>query len=196
VVLFLAGLGLTYAVFHRVPKGFVPNEDQGYFMVVVQSPSGASLEYTKEIGKQIQTILYDVPEAEGIFAVSGFSFSGSASNRGITFVPLKPYSQRKGDEHSANAVVNRIRGRLSGITGAEVLAFLPAAVQGLGQFGGFQYEVQDQGGHTLEDLAKVTQDVARQGNAREDLTGLFSSYTASDPQFLVTIDREKVKTLH
>jgi HAE1 family hydrophobic/amphiphilic exporter-1 len=73
---------------------------------------------------------------------------------------------------------------------------LPPAIQGLGQFGGFQYEVQDQGSHSLEELANVTQDMVRQGNARKDLTGLFSSYTASDPQFLVTIDREKAKSLH
>jgi len=69
-------------------------------------------------------------------------------------------------------------------------------VQGLGEFGGFQYEVQDQGGHTLEELANVTQDMVRQGSSRKDLTGLLTSYTANDPQFLVTIDREKAKSLH
>ena len=92
--------------------------------------------------------------------------------------------------------MNRIRGRLFGISGALVLPFLPPAVQGLGQFGGFAYELQDQGSHTLEELANVTQDLIRQGSARKDLTGLFSTYTANDPQFVVTIDREKAKSLH
>jgi hydrophobic/amphiphilic exporter-1 (mainly G- bacteria), HAE1 family len=92
--------------------------------------------------------------------------------------------------------VNRIRGRLFGISEAVVLPFLPAAVQGLGQFGGFAYELQDQGNHTLQELANVTLDLVRQGSARKDLTGLFSTYTANDPQFLVTIDREKAKSLH
>jgi hydrophobic/amphiphilic exporter-1 (mainly G- bacteria), HAE1 family len=196
VVLFLAGLGLTYLIFQRVPKGFVPNEDQGYFIIAVQAPSGASLEYTKGIGKQIQTILSDIPEVEGIFAVSGFSFSGSAANQALVFVPLKPYSQRKGTQHAAEPIVNRIRGRLFGISGAIVLPFLPPAVQGLGTFGGFAYELQDQGSHTLQELANVTQDLVHQGGARKDLSGLFSSYTANDPQFLVTIDREKAKSLH
>src|SRR6185312_5185679 len=189
-------LGLTYLVFQRVPKGFVPNEDQGYFIIAVQAPSGASLEYTRAIGQQVQHILQDIPEVRGIFAIAGFSFSGSASNQALIFVPLKPYSQRKGDAHAAEAIVNRIRGRLFGISGAIVLPFLPPAVQGLGQFGGFAYELQDQGSHTLEELANVTHDLIRQGGARKDLTGLYSTYTANDPQFVVTIDREKAKSLH
>jgi HAE1 family hydrophobic/amphiphilic exporter-1 len=196
VALFLVGLGLTYFIFQRVPRGFVPNEDQGYFIILVQSPSGASLEYTRNIGKQLTQILDKVPEIEHVFAVSGFSFSGNASNRGLTFATLRPYSQRKGNEHGAQAVLNKIRGPLSGISEALVIPFLPPAVQGLGQFGGFQYELQDQGGHTLQELANVTQDVSRKGNARKELAGVFSSYTANDPQFLVTIDREKAKSLH
>ncbi len=195
-VLFLGALGLTYLVFQRVPKGFVPSEDQGYFIIAVQAPSGASLEYTKRIGQQVQGILQDIPEVEGIFAISGFSFGGSASNRALIFVPLKPYSQRRGDEHAAAAIVNRIRGRLFGISDALVLPFLPPAVQGLGQFGGFAYELQDQGSHSLEELANTTQQLIRQGSARKDLTGLYSTYTANDPQFVVTIDREKAKSLH
>jgi len=196
VALFLIGLGLTYFIFQRVPRGFVPNEDQGYFIILVQSPSGASLEYTRNIGKQLTQILNKVPEIEHVFAVSGFSFAGNASNRGLTFATLRPYSQRKGNEHGAQAVLNKIRGPLSGISGAMVIPFLPPAVQGLGQFGGFQYELQDQGGHSLQELANVTRDVSRQGNSRKELAGVFSSYTANDPQFLVTIDREKAKSLH
>jgi HAE1 family hydrophobic/amphiphilic exporter-1 len=187
---------MTYVVFQQVPKGFVPNEDQGYLILSVQSPSGASLQYTQNIEKQIQDIVGKLPEVQGVFAISGFSFAGAAPNRGIVFVPLKPYSQRKSAEHSADAVLNRIRGPLFGISGAMVFPFLPPAVQGLGQFGGFQFEVQDQGGHTLDELATVTQDLVRQGNARKDLAGLFTSYTANDPQFLITIDREKAKSLH
>src|SRR6201997_1321446 len=198
VVLFFAGLWLTWFVFQRVPKGFVPNEDQGYFIIAIQCPSGASLSYTKQIGEQINKILSHVDESEGTFAVSGFSFGGNAPNRGLVFVPLKPYSQRKGEAHDADAIVDRIRGDLAGISGAIVIPFLPPAVQGLGQFGGFQFEVQDQGGHTLQQLDDVTQQLIREGDQRKqkDLTGLFTTYSASDPQFLVTIDREKAKSLH
>jgi len=196
VLLFLTGLGATYLVFTRVPRGFVPNEDQGYFIVIIQAPPGASLTYTKKIGEQVNAVMANVPEAEGTFAVSGFSFGGSAPNRAITFVPLRPYSQRQGEAHTADAIVDRIRGPLSGISGAIVIPFLPPAVQGLGDFGGFQFEVQDQGGHSLQDLDDTTEQVIREGNQRKDLTGLFTSFSAKDPQYLVTIDREKAKSLH
>src|SRR5580698_608043 len=196
MVLFFAGLGLTYFVFKRVPTGFVPDEDQGYFIVVMQAPSGASLEYTKAIGKQVAHMLSDVSEAEGTFSIAGFGFSGSASNQGLIFVPLKPYSQRKGEEHTATAIVNRVRPRLFGISGAIVFATLPPAIQGLGQFGGFQFVVQDQAAHTLEELSATTHDIIRQAGARKDLVRLYTPFTANDPQYLVTIDREKAKSLH
>ena len=196
VVVFFFGLGLTYLVFTRVPTGFVPDEDQGYFIIVIQAPSGASLEYTKSIGKQISAMLANVPEAEGTFSVAGFSFAGAAANQGLIFVPLKPYSQRKGDEHAAPAIVNRVRPMLFGIQGAIVFATLPPAVQGLGQFGGFQFVLQDQAAHRLDELAAATQGMLRDSRQRKDLVGLYTAFTANDPQYLVTIDREKAKSLH
>lgn len=196
LLLFVAGLTLAWFVFRRVPKGFVPNEDQGWAIVLIQAPSGASLEYTKKIGDQVTAIAKGFPEIEGTFAVSGFSFGGSAPNRGIVFLSLRPYAQRKGPEHTASAIINRMRGPMFGISGAIVIPIEPPAVQGLGAFGGFQFEVQDQGSHTLQDLDKVTHDMIRQGSAGKDLTGLFTSYTASDPQLVIAIDREKAKSLH
>ncbi len=196
VVLFFVGLGLTYFVFSRVPSGFVPDEDQGYFIIVIQAPSGASLEYTKAIGKQVSDMLSDVPESEGTFSVAGFSFSGSASNQGLIFVPLKPYSQRKGEAHTATAILNRVRPKLFGVSGAIVFATLPPAINGLGAFGGFQFVVQDQAAHNLEDLAGATQSIIAQSHQQKDLVGLYTPFTANDPQYLVTIDREKAKSLH
>jgi HAE1 family hydrophobic/amphiphilic exporter-1 len=196
VVLFFAGLGLTYLVFTRVPRSFVPDEDQGYFIIVIQAPSGASLEYTKAIGKQVSDMLSNVPESEGTFSVAGFSFAGSASNQGLIFVPLKPYSQRKGEAHTATAILNRVRPKLFGISGAIVFATLPPAINGLGAFGGFQFVVQDQAAHNLEDLAGATQSTIGQAHQRKDLVGLYTPFTANDPQYLVTIDREKAKSLH
>ncbi len=195
-VLFVIGLGLTYFVLTRVPKGFVPNEDQGYIIVVIQSPSGASLQYTRSICDQVTSIMQKVPEIDSVFAVEGFSFSGSASNQGIIFAGLKPYSHRRGPEHSSESVVNRLRGPLFSVNGALVFPLLPPSIQGVSEIGGFQFVVQDQGTHSPEELAKVTNDLVRQASARKDLTGLFTPYTANDPQFLLTIDREKAKSLH
>jgi len=195
-VLFFCGLGLTYLVFKRVPTGFVPDEDQGYLIVVIQAPSGASLEYTKGIGEQVSHILAGVPEVRDIFSVAGFSFAGSAPNQGLMFISLKSYAERKGREHAAPAILNRIRPRLFGVSGAIVFATLPPAVQGLGRFGGFQFVVQDQAAHRLDELAAATQGLIREGAQRKDVVSLYTAFTANDPQFVVTIDREKAKSLH
>jgi HAE1 family hydrophobic/amphiphilic exporter-1 len=196
MVPFFAGLGLTYYIFNRVPTGFVPDEDQGYLIIVMQSPAGASLEYTKAIGKQVTDLVSGEPEVWGTFAVAGFGFSGSAPNQGLTFVTLKPYSQRKGEAHTASAILERIRPRMFSISGAIVFATLPPAVNGLGQFGGFQFVVQDHVAHKLDELSNATHDIIQQAGARKDLVGLYTPFTANDPQYLITIDREKAKSLH
>ena len=198
LILFAAGLGLAYFVFKQVPQGFVPTEDQGYLIVAIQAPPGASLDYTRNIGRQVSAITKNIPEVRGTFSIAGFSFGGATPNAGLVFLPLQPYGKRKGEEHTASAVINRLRGPLFGISGAIVIPFEPPAVQGLGQFGGFQYELLDQANHTLQDLDKTTHDLIRASGERKekDLAGLFSTYTANDPQYLVTIDREKAKNLH
>ncbi len=198
LILFAVGLGLAYLVFRQVPQGFVPTEDQGYLIVAIQGPTGASLEYTRNIAAQVTAISKSSPEVEDTFAIAGFSFGGSAPNAGLVFLSLRPYSQRKGREHTANAIINRLRGPFFGISGAIVIPFEPPAVQGLGQFGGFQFELLDQGSHTLQDLDKVTHDLTRAAGERKekDIAGLFTTYTASDPQYVITIDREKAKSLH
>jgi hydrophobic/amphiphilic exporter-1 (mainly G- bacteria), HAE1 family len=196
VVLFFAGLGLTYEVFTRVPKSFVPDEDQGFLIVVMQAPAGASLEYTTAIGKQVKQIMTSQPEVEDVFSVAGFSFSGAAANQGLMFVSLRPYSQRKGAQHTAMAILNRVRPQLFGVSGAIVFATLPPTISGLGAFGGFQFVVQDLAAHRLDELAATTQGMIRAGSQRKDLVSLYTPFTANDPQFVVTIDREKAKSLH
>jgi HAE1 family hydrophobic/amphiphilic exporter-1 len=198
LILFAAGLGLAYFVFGRVPQGFVPTEDQGYLIVAVQAPTGASLEYTRKIGTQVTEITKNIPEVLGTFAVAGFSFGGATPNAGVVFLTLQPYEKRKGRDHTAAAILDRLRGPLFGISGAIVIPFEPPAVQGLGQFGGFQFELLDQATHTLQDLDKTMHDLIRASGERKekDLTGLFSTYTANDPQYVVIIDREKAKSLH
>ena len=148
--------------------------------------------------QQVTEITKNIPEVLGTFAVAGFSFGGATPNAGIVFLTLQPYEKRKGENHTAAAIIERLRGPLFGISGAFVIPFEPPAVQGLGQFGGFQYELQDQGTHTLQDLDKTMHDLIRAAGERKekDLTGLFSTYTSNDPQYVVTIDREKAKSLH
>jgi len=195
IVLFVAGLALTWWVYKVVPTGFLPDEDQNYFIIQAQAPEGASLEYTSDVMRQAEQVLAKVPDIQGVFSVAGFSFSGASSNRGIMFINLKPIDERPGDEHSAQTIVARLRGPLMGISGAVVIPFLPPPIRGLGAFGGFQFELLDQSGGPIENLAAVTRDLTVAGNQSPELRALFSSFTASDPQLFVDIDREKVKSL-
>ena len=193
LIVFFAGLLATYVVYKRVPTGFVPDEDQGWFMVLVQAPPGASVEYTADAMRQVEAVLAKEKAITGAFTVAGFSFSGNSANRGMVFLNLA--DNRKGDKNSAAAIVNRLRAPLSQITDVQAFPFLPPAISGVAAFGGFSFQVLEEGGGTLEDLFLVTQKVAGAGNARKDLSGLFSSYTANDPQFLVKIDRQKASSL-
>jgi HAE1 family hydrophobic/amphiphilic exporter-1 len=196
IVAFLATLGLTYWIYSRVPLAFIPEDDQGYVMVVVQAPQGASVEYTSNICSQIENAVLKLPDVEGTFTVVGFGFSGNASNRAIVFVPLTSFEKRKGDAHSAAALLANMRGPLSQIQGALAIPFNPPAVQGLGNFGGFTFEVEDLGRNSVQQIANATYGLIGQGNASGGrLVGLFTSFTANDPQFLVQIDREKAKSL-
>src|SRR5258708_19733857 len=113
----------------------------------------------------------------------------------MIFANLKGFDERKGKEHSSSAVIQRVTGPLMGIQGALVVPFNPPAVQGLGQFGGFQFELEDLGRKSLEGMGETENKVGAKGNARKDMVGLLTSFTANDPQYLVRIDRGKAKSL-
>jgi HAE1 family hydrophobic/amphiphilic exporter-1 len=196
IVLFLAGLAATAYMYVHVPTGFVPQEDQNYFIVVVQAPQGASLAYTTDVANQAEQILRADPDVFGTFAVPGFSLSGgSSSNYGLIFAPLKPIDDRKGKGHAASDIVARVSPKLFGVPGAIVVAFEPPAINGIGSFGGFQFELQDLGRNTLQDIDTVAHKTVAASRQRKDLQGLFTSFTANDPQQLVQIDREKAKAI-
>jgi HAE1 family hydrophobic/amphiphilic exporter-1 len=195
LVLFLGVLGLTYWIYQSVPRAFIPEDDQGYVMFVVQAPQGASLTYTRDICAKVEETISHVPDITGAFTVAGFSQAGNAPNRAIIYATLKSFAERKGQEHTAAAIIQRLRGPLFGIPGAIIVPFNPPAVQGLGQFGGFQFELEDLGRNSLQDIATAANKLVAQGNASKEVTGLFTSFTANDPQYLVRIDREKAKSL-
>ena len=195
----LAAFALVLAaaafLYLRIPQGFIPEDDQGYLMVVVQTPQGASLSYTKDVCAKVEEAVSHVPEITGAFTIVGFSFSGSASNRAMVFLNLAEFKDRKGSQHSGPAVVARIRNQLMAIPGGLVIPFNPPSVQGLGQFGGFTFELEDLGRNTLQTLADTANQLSTAGNQTGRLAGLFTSFTANDPQVLVKIDREKAKSL-
>jgi HAE1 family hydrophobic/amphiphilic exporter-1 len=195
VGMFLVGLALTWFAWTRIPTGFVPDEDPGTFYVTVQGPSGASLGYTSEVTTQVEQILLGNAEVNGVFCVNGFSFFGAAANRAMMFVRLRPFDERPGEAHSAMAVIQRLYRPFSAITGAVVVPFLPPPIQGIGRFGGFQFEVLDNSGGPIENLAIATNALVAEGGRTPGLVGLLSSFTANDPQVIVSVDRERLQAL-
>ena len=195
VAVFVVMLGLTWWIYGVVPRAFVPEEDQGYIMVQVQAPAGASLEYTGRIARQAEKIILSDPDVLALFSVMGFSFSGAAPNQGIMFVRLKPFEDRVGDEHSAQAVLGRITGPLFSLPGAIVVGFAPPSIPGLSRFGGFEFQVLDQTGTDITALARGTQALVAAGNQSPRLRSLFSPFTVNDPQLQVTIDRQRAIAL-
>jgi HAE1 family hydrophobic/amphiphilic exporter-1 len=193
--LFVLLLGLTGLLYKITPQAFIPEEDQGFFMVLVQAPEGASVAHTTEVVKQVEAAVRAEPDAGDTFLVVGWSFVGAASSRAILFVNLKPMDQRKGKQHAAEAVVGRLFGPLSSISGAMVFPILPPAVQGLGQFGGFSLEVLDPGDNPPARPQEAIESLIAAANKRPEANGLFSAFTASNPQLLVQIDRDKAKRL-
>jgi HAE1 family hydrophobic/amphiphilic exporter-1 len=195
LVVFVAALAGTWWMYRTVPGAFVPAEDEGYFITIVQAPSGASIEYTINAMKEAEEIYFKQPEIAAVFSVAGFSFSGAASNGGLMFARLKGFEERVGPEHALDAVLNRLRGQLFAIPGAMLIPVAPPSIQGVSAFGGFQFEVLDQTGGEITELASVTQQVAAAGNKSGRVAGLFSSFTANDPQLTVTIDRDRARSL-
>ncbi|MBS1813687.1 MAG: multidrug efflux RND transporter permease subunit [Acidobacteria bacterium] len=195
-LVFVALLGATVFEYNHVPTAFIPQEDQGYFIMQVLAPQGASLSYTTALADKAQYMLSQEKDIFGSFAVMGFGFSGNASNQGLIFASLKPQAERRGKGQSVSEIVGRLSPKLMQIPGGLVVAFEPPAVQGIGSFGGFQFELQDEGRNTLQDIDRVAHTIIGRSRApNSGLSGLFTSYTSNDPQLLVNIDREKAKAL-
>ncbi len=196
LLLFAAGLFATWQVFRMVPSSFVPQEDEGYLMCIVQAPAGASLEYTTEIAKKAEAIIYADKDVEAAFAVMGFSFAGAAPNNGMIFIRLKGYEERRNADQSLQAVLQRLSGPLFMIPGAIVAAFPPPSIQGLGVFGGIQFEILDQtGASDINQLAAATFGMMAAANQSGRVQGAFSQFRADDPQLVVDIDRDKARSL-
>jgi len=185
----------TYGLYVHIPRGFIPDEDQGYIIVMVQAPQGASLEYTRELCAQAEVLLGKAPEVSGTFAIVGYGLTGTAPNRGMLFANLKEFRERRGPEHSGATVVENLRGPMMAIPGGLVVPFSPPAIQGASQVGGFTFELEDLGRNTLQTLANTANQLVATGNTEKDLAGLFTGFTANDPQILVELDREKAKSL-
>jgi len=194
--LFIVSLGMTAWLYTTVPTAFLPEEDQGYFITIIQGPEGVSLNYTSDVMQQIEKEILPIPEVVGTFAVGGFSFSGNTSNTGVIFTTLKPWKERTGKEQSVQAIIGKLQGTLSKIPEARILPVNPPAIQGLGSFGGFVFQLQDRRGSSgLESLVQTMGQLLGRANQAPGLQAVFTTFAANTPQLLIEVDRNKAKAL-
>jgi HAE1 family hydrophobic/amphiphilic exporter-1 len=197
--LFIVSLGLTLWMYRIVPTAFIPAEDQGYFLGIVQAPEGVSLNYTQGIMDRVDREVRSLPEVKTTFAISGFGFDGSTPNQGVFFGTLTPWEQRRAPSQTVEAILQRLNGQLQQIPGAFILALNAPPVQGLSNFGGFEFQLQDRSGGQLaiSDLLEATYALMEEANQQPAIAGqVFSQFTANTPQMELTIDRDKAEALN
>jgi hydrophobe/amphiphile efflux-1 (HAE1) family protein len=197
VVVLLLLSGAAYGLLRTVPTGFAPTEDQGYLLVNVQLPDAASVERTDAVVRQVEQILLDTPGVETVVAIGGRSFITGVNGPNVAslFPRLTEWSHRKAPELQADAILGRLRARLSGIQDASIVVFPPPPIRGISSGGGFQFELQSIAGGSLQELdvtARKIMDAARQ---RPELAATFTGFRSGVPQLDAQVDRAKAKAL-
>ena len=189
---------IAFLLFVKWPTTFMPEEDDGYFIVSVQLPAASSLERTEAVGKQIDAILKQYSEIKTFLGVNGFSVMGGGElpNAATYFVVLKNWKERPGKEHSAQAVVNRFnREAYALVQEAQVFGIIPPVIPGLGATGGLQFELEDRKSLGAEELQKAVNTLLAEYRTEPAIASLSSMYQADVPQFYLNINRDKVQLM-
>jgi hydrophobe/amphiphile efflux-1 (HAE1) family protein len=192
----VAGFG-TVTMLKATPTGFLPEDDQGAFFVVVQLPGGASVTRTVDIVGQAEEILKKEETVADYTSVIGLNFidNYSQSNAAFIVVTLKPFEERKGADHSAAATIARLGPQFRQIGGGLVLPLAPPPIIGLGTGGGFTYVLEDLRGGDPKALAQVVRGLTVAANQNPQLTRVFSTFSATNPSIYLDIDRDKAQIL-
>ena len=192
-VLILVGFGILDGVFgKKLPSSFVPEEDYGYLFMNIQLPAAASLERTDQVSRKIEAILAKTEGVQYYNTIGGFSLLNrvSASYNGFFFVALKPWGERRLE---AKEILAKINGALATqVPEAMAFAFMPPAIPGLGNSGGFSFWLQDRSGGSVEFLDQNLQRFLAAARKRPELAGVGSQFSTAAPQIYADVDRDKV----
>jgi len=191
LLIFAVVVGAVGWMYARLPSSFLPNEDQGYLIVNVQLPPGATVERTLAVMKQVEGFFGKQPEVDEVVSVIGFSFSGQGQNAGLVFVPLKDWAERKGAAHSAQALAGRAFGAFMGIRDAFVFPLSPPPIPELGTATGFNFRLQDRGGLGHEALLAARNQLLGMAGKSKLLQGMRPDGLEDAPQLQIDIDRER-----
>ena len=195
MVVFVALVGVTFLLFQRLPGGFLPEEDQGYVITVVQAPPGATAERTKAATDQVKAFFRSQPQVQNIVLVNGFSFFGRGQNNAIMFTPLHPWEERKGKPNSAQALAQRAMGLIMSVKEAMVFTLNPPPIQELGNASGFTFKLQDRAGQGQAALVAARNQLLGAASQNPVLAGVRPEGQEDSPQLKVEIDRVKARAL-
>lgn len=191
-ILIIFGLG-TFGFSRLVPSGFIPNEDQGTFYAIIQTPPGSTLERTHQVATQIQKMAEGIDDVQSVSSLAGFEIlsEGEDPNVGTCLVNLKTWKERK---HSVNEIIDALEEKCKDIKGATIEFFPPPAVPGYGAAGGFELRLLDKTGKDdYKQMETVSRDFVNELNKRPELSSVFSFYNASFPQYTLNIDNDKAQ---
>ncbi|SDP49773.1 efflux RND transporter permease subunit [Desulforhopalus singaporensis] len=195
IYLLLAG-GMVF-LFTKLPTSFLPEEDQGVMLTMVQLPTGATLERTQAVLDKVDNYFrtQEPDNIDEVFTVAGFSFAGNGQNMGLAFVNLKNWNERPRADQSVNAVIGRAMGYFSQVKEARIFAFNIPAIQGLGSSTGFDFYLQDRGGLGHEKLIQARNQFLGMAAQHPVLTMVRPNGMEDTPQYNVDIDFEKAMAL-
>lgn len=194
VVIFVGLAFLAISGLGSLPTGFVPQEDEGYCMINVQLPDGASLERTRESMQEVYELARDVPGVQDCLTITGYSIvdQSAASNTGMIITTFDPWDERTTPELHQSGIIATLNGKLARFPSARAFAFPVPSLPGVGTSGGFTFMLQDRGGVGITDLQNVGDEIIEDGNAQTGLQGLNTTFRSTIPQLFVDIDREQV----
>lgn len=182
-------------MYQRLPNSFLPSEDQGYLIVNVQLPPGASRDRTEAAMQKVEEFFLAQPEVDKVVGVLGFSFSGSGQNAALVFVPLKPWDERTGPGQSAQALAGRAFGALMGVRDAFIFPLSPPPIPELGTATGFNFRLQDRGGLGHDALLAARNQLLGMAAQSKMLQGVRADGLEDAPQLQLDIDRERAAAM-
>jgi HAE1 family hydrophobic/amphiphilic exporter-1 len=193
VLIAIALFAATLAILIKTtPSSFVPSEDQGVIITSISLPPASGLQRTAAVSTKVDSIAKTIPAVKDVFQVVGFNFlAGAGSSYAMVFIKLKPWDERKNT--SIDAAVKQLYGKIGSIHGASIFFFSPPTVQGFSAGSGFDFQLQDKGGHTSAEMYKVTNDFLAALNKRKEIQNTNTSFNPNFPQYQVEVNVAKCK---
>ncbi len=197
ITLFCGVIVAIGMLFKTVPGSFVPEEDQGYLFTGTIMPDAASLQRTQEVSTQALPLLQSNPFLGAVAQIDGYSLIDSAvkDNAATMFIALKPYDEREGEAGTAFAVLKDLRPKLSSVKDGMLFPIAPPSIPGLGTTGGFEFFIQNKAGAAPQELEKVVKEFIAKARERQELTGITTTFSASQQQLYLDVDRARAELL-